>query len=65
MHQSFVTTAPSPPPPTGKGRGKLGQSAGQLLFECPRSVGEMTGLTIGSKPQGDFVLQRAGQRAKF
>ena len=39
---------------------------GQLLSECPLSAGEMTGvLTLGSLPQGDFLLLRAGQRAKF
>ena len=38
---------------------------GQLLFDCPYSAREMSVLTLGSLPKGDFLLRRAGQRAKF
>ena len=46
MHQSFVSMAPN----YGDSRGKAGvrTGAGQLLFDCPRSAGEVWGYNIGT-----------------
>ena len=40
MHQSFVFIPPSPTE-MGQGIAGPGQGAGQLLFDCPRSAGEV------------------------
>ena len=44
MHQSFVSTAPT----YGDSRGIAGVGAEQLLFDCPRSAGEVYGYNIGA-----------------
>ena len=62
MHQSFVTTTPT----YGEGRVIAGLKYGAITFgvspQCRRNDRV---LTLGSLPQGDFLLLRAGQRAKF
>ena len=64
MHQSFVTTAPP------HLRGRVGDSiiarlkcraiSFQVSSQCRGNDGV---LTLGSLPQGDILLRRAGQRA--
>ena len=47
MHQSFVSTAPT----YGDSGGKPGYGAVQVLFDCPRSAGEVRViLTLGHLP---------------
>ena len=62
MHQSFVTTAPT----YGEGWGIAGLKCRaisfRVSFQCQGNDGV---LTLGSLPQGDFILRRVGQRAKF
>ena len=68
MHQSFVTTAP-PPPPThtyGEGWGVVGLKCKTITLRVSSQCRGNDGvLTLGSLPQRDFLLRRAGQRAKF
>ena len=59
MQQSYVTTAP---PPMGIAVLKCGASTFQVSPQCRGNDGV---LTLGSLPQGDFLLQRVGQRAKL
>ena len=67
MHQSFVTTTPTHPHPLLQGR--VGDSRAKVqgnYFSSAVSV-QLNDrvLTLGYLPQGDFLLRRAGQRAKF
>ena len=65
MHQSFVTTA-IPPPTYGEGWGMAGLECGAITLKVfPECRGNDRVLTLGSLAQGDFLLQRAGQRPKY
>ena len=45
------------PPPTGIAVEKPGLGAGQLLFDCPHSAGEVRGYNIGTlTPMGFSVV---------
>ena len=73
---SFTNNAPvicnhCPPPPhththTGEGWGIAGLKYGAITFRVsPKCRGNDRVMTLGSLPQGDFLLLRAGQGAKF
>ena len=53
-------------PTYGEGWGIAGLKSGAITFRVsPQCRGYDGVLTLGSLPQGDFLLLRAGQRAKF
>ena len=69
---SFVTDCPNPPPPHSPSptpTGKLWDSQaivqGNNFLLSPQCRGNDRALTLGSLPKSDFLLRRAGQRAKF
>ena len=64
MHQSFVTTVSLPP--YGEGWGVAGLKGRAITFRVSSQCRGNDGvLTLGSLPQGDFLLQRVGERANF
>ena len=66
MHQSFVTTTAPPHPTYGEGWGIAGLKCGAIAFRVSlQCSGNDRDLRLGSLPQGDFLLLRVGQRAKF
>ena len=63
MHQSFVTTAPHL---QGRVGDSLAKVRGNYFSSVPAVQEKYDGfLTLGSLPEGDFLLLRVGQRAKF
>ena len=62
MHKSFVTTAPT----YREGWRIAGLMCRAITFRVSSQCrGKDTGVTLGSIPQGDFLLRRAGKEQSF
>ena len=60
IHQSFVSTAPT----CGDSRGIAGIRCWKLLFDCPRSAGEVWGYNIGTLTLLGFSVVYGGAKSR-